>query len=98
MCAAASNNYIVVSDSDVRVTPNYLRAVIHPLLDPKVGLVTCLYRGVPTGGNWSRLEALGMSVEMTSGVIVAAALEGMKFALGPTMATRRDVLHAMGGV
>jgi ceramide glucosyltransferase len=71
--------------------------VIRPLLDPKVGLVTCLYRGVPTGGIWSRLEALGMSIEMTAGVLVADMLEGMRFALGPTMATRRDVLQAVGG-
>jgi ceramide glucosyltransferase len=61
-------------------------------------MVTCLYRGVNTGGLWSRLEALGMSVELTSGVLVADMLEGMKFALGPTMATRRDALDAIGGM
>ncbi len=60
-------------------------------------MVTCLYRGRPTGGIWSKLEALGMSVEMTSGAIVANLLEGMKFALGPTMAIRRDALDAVGG-
>ncbi len=97
MYAAASTDYIVISDSDVRVAPTYLREVTRPLLDRRVGLVTCLYRGVSTVGNWSRLEALGMSVEMSSGVIVADMLEGMKFALGPTMATRRDVLEAIGG-
>jgi ceramide glucosyltransferase len=97
MCAQASSDYLVISDSDVRVAPDYLRKVIAPLLDPKVGLVTCLYRGVPTGGIWSRLEALGMSVEMTAGVMVADLLEGMRFALGPSMATRRDVLEAIGG-
>jgi ceramide glucosyltransferase len=97
MDAAASNVYLVISDSDVRVEPNYLREVVLPLLDPKVGLVTCLYRGVPTGGLWSRLEALGMSVEMTSGVVVADMLEGMRFALGPTMAVRRDALEKAGG-
>src|SRR5499425_1920948 len=61
-------------------------------------VVTCLYRGVATGGLCSRLEALGMSVEMTSGVLVANMLEGMRFALGPTMATRKDVLDSIGGV
>jgi len=60
-------------------------------------MVTCLYRGRPTGGVWSSLEALGMSVEMTSGAIVANLIEGMKFALGPTMAIRRDALDAIGG-
>ena len=98
MVQAADTDYLIISDSDVHVSPGYLRAVVAPLLDRHVGLVTCLYRGVATGGFWSRLEALGMSVELTSGVIIANMLEGMKFALGPTMATRRDVLAAIGGV
>ncbi len=98
MYAAASTAYLVISDSDVRVDRNYLREVVAPLLDPNVGLVTCLYRGVPTGGAWSSLEAMGMSVEMTSGVVVADMLEGMRFALGPTMAVRRDALEKAGGI
>jgi len=98
MCAAATTPYLVISDSDVRVDDTYLREVVRPLLDPAVGLVTCLYRGVPTGGAWSALEAMGMSVEMTSGVIVADMLEGMRFALGPTMAVRRDALDKAGGI
>jgi ceramide glucosyltransferase len=97
MYAVARHDYLVISDSDVQVTPNYLREVIGPLLDRDVGLVTCLYRGVPGDGFWSRLEALGMSVEMTSGVLAADLLEGMKFALGPTMAIRRDVVEKIGG-
>jgi ceramide glucosyltransferase len=71
---------------------------VAPLLDPRNGVVTCLYRGVAAGGSWSRLEALGMSVEMPSGVLVANMIEGMRFALGPTMATRKDVLESIGGV
>src|SRR5215472_3728599 len=71
MCAAATTPYLVISDSDVSVNDTYLREVVRPLLDPAVGLVTCLYRGVPTGGAWSALEAMGMSVEMTSGVMLA---------------------------
>lgn len=98
MVAEAEYDYLIISDSDVQVSPHYIQAVIEPLLDPLVGLVTCLYRGLPSGGFWSRLEALGMSVEMTSGVIIAEMLEGMKFALGPTMATRRDVLDCIGGI
>jgi ceramide glucosyltransferase len=98
MYAAAAHDFIVMSDSDVCVGRDYLRHVVSPLLDQRVGLVTCAYRGVPGEGIWSRLDALGMSVEMTSGVLVADLLEGMKFALGPSMATRRDVLQAIGGV
>ncbi len=97
MYAVARHEYLVICDSDVRVTPNYLREVVPPLLRKEVGLVTCLYRGVPSNGLWPRLEALGMSVEMTSGVLVADLLGGMKFALGPTMALRRDVLASIGG-
>jgi ceramide glucosyltransferase len=98
MVDAASSSFLVIADSDVRVGPDYLAQVVAPLLDPRTGLVTCLYRGVPTGGWWSALEALGMSVEMTSGVLVADLLEGMRFALGPTMAVRKDVLEAIGGM
>lgn len=98
MLATAEHDYIVMGDSDVRVPRNYLRNLIAPLRDPEVGLVTCVYRGRPSGGVWSRLEAAGMSVEFTSGVLVADLLEGMKFALGPTTATRKDVLAHIGGL
>ena len=93
---AAAHRFFVVSDSDVSVTPGYLRAVMAPFADERVGLVTCLYRGVG-GSFWSRLEAVGMSVEMSAGVLVAEMLEGMKFALGPTMVVRRDSLESAGG-
>jgi ceramide glucosyltransferase len=98
MIAVATTDYYVISDSDVHVETNYIREIIAPFADPKVGVVTCLYRGVPTGGLWSRLEALGMSVEMTAGVVSAYTLEGMKFALGPTMIARREALKQMGGI
>lgn len=98
MVEAASHDILVISDSDVRVEPNYLREVCHPLHDKSIGVVTCLYRGLPTGGFWSKLEGLGMSVEMTSGVLIANMLEDeMRFALGPTMATRKDVVQKFGG-
>ena len=98
MAAAARSEILVISDSDVRVGPDYLRAVAAPFIDSRVGLVTCLYRGIAEGaGFWSRLEATGMSVEMTSGVLVAEMLEGMQFALGPTMAVRRECVTEAGG-
>jgi ceramide glucosyltransferase len=98
MVPLASTDYWIISDSDVEVTPSYIRQVIAPFVDPQLGMTTCLYRGVPTGGLWSRLEALGMSVEMTAGVVCADTLEGMKFALGPTMAGRRDAIERAGGM
>jgi ceramide glucosyltransferase len=97
MYGAARHNIFIVSDSDVRVARNYIREVVAPFADEKVGAVTCLYRGVADRGLWSKLEAAGMSVEMTSGVLTANLLEGMKFALGPTMAVRRSCVQAMGG-
>ena len=95
---AAAHDILVISDSDVRVTPHYLRALALPFADPKVGGITCPYRGIAAeGGLWARLEAVGMSVEMTSGVLVARMMEGMQFSLGPTMAFRRETIRRMGG-
>ena len=98
MIAASSRSYFIISDSDVQVAPDFLRNAIPPLLDPKVGLVTCMYRGIPAADFWSGLEALGLSVEMSSGVMVADMMEGMRFALGPAMAVRRDAIDAIGGI
>jgi ceramide glucosyltransferase len=98
MEAAAAHDIFVISDSDVRVTPDYLRAVVLPFAGPYVGGMCCIYRGVAAdGGLWARLEAVGMSVEMSAGVLAARAMEGMQFTLGPTMAFRRDTIHSMGG-
>ena len=98
MIAASSRSYFIISDSDVQIAPDFLRNTIPPLLDSKVGLVTCMYRGIPASDFWSSLEALGLSVEMSSGVMVADMMEGMRFALGPAMAVRRDAIDAIGGI
>lgn len=98
MIAASSRSYFIISDSDVRVEPNFLRNIIPPLLDSEIGLVTCMYRGIPSSDFWSGLEALGLSIEMSSGVMVADMMEGMRFALGPAMAARRDAIDAIGGI
>ena len=98
MINSSTRSYFIISDSDVRVAPNFLRNTITPLLNPKVGLITCMYRGIPASDFWSSLEALGLSVEMSSGVMVADMLEGMRFALGPAMAARRDAVDAIGGI
>jgi len=98
MMGSSDYSYFVISDSDILVKPDFLRNVIPPLLQPQVGLVTCLYRGIPANDLWSQLEALGMSVEMPAGVMVADMMEGMKFALGAAMAVRRDAIDAIGGM
>lgn len=97
MWKQASHDLLVISDSDVRVSPNYLREIIKPFANPKVGMTTCIFRGLPAGGFWTHLEALGYSIEMTAGVVVADLLEGMKFALGPTMVVRRQCVEALHG-
>jgi ceramide glucosyltransferase len=97
MLPAAKHDILLLSDSDVYAAPGYIAEVTAPLRDSKVGVVTCMYRGLPVGGLWSLLEAIGMSVEMSSGVLIARMLEGMKFALGPTLATRKDVVEKLGG-
>ena len=97
MTEVAAHDILVTSDSDVEVAPDYLREVVPPLLDPDVGMVTCLYRGKNAGGFWSALDAIGMSVEMSAGVVTANLLEGMKFGLGPTIAVRKDALERIGG-
>ena len=98
MAQQARHSIFIISDSDVRVARSYVRDVVAPFEDARVGAVTCLYRGdAAQGGFWSGIEAAAMSIEMTAGVLVVEMLEGMKFALGPTMAIRRDSLQEIGG-
>jgi len=97
MAEVAEHGILVTSDSDVEVAPNYLREVVAPMLSPEVGMVTCVYRGKNAAGFWAGLTAIGMSVEMTAGVLVANLLEGIKFGLGPTIAVKREALNKIGG-
>jgi ceramide glucosyltransferase len=97
LAEAAAHDILVTTDSDVEVDPRYLREIVPPLLDSKVGMVTCVYRGKNVAGFFSGLTAIGMSVEMTAGVLVANLLEGMKFGLGPTTVVRKDALASIGG-
>jgi ceramide glucosyltransferase len=97
LAEAASHDILVTTDSDVEVGPQYLREIVPPILDSEVGAVTCVYRGKNAAGFFSGLTAIGMSVEMTAGVLVADLLEGMKFGLGPTTVVRKDSLASIGG-
>jgi ceramide glucosyltransferase len=97
MAEAAAHEILVTTDSDVEVDSRYLREIVPPLLDPQIGMVTCVYRGKNAAGFFSGLTAIGMSVEMTAGVLVANLLEGMKFGLGPTTVVRKDSLASIGG-
>jgi len=97
MLPAARHELIVIADSDMRVSPGYLAAVTAPLLDPATGLVTCLYRGVPAGGVWSRLAALHINHGFLPQVLVAEGLGASGGCFGATIALRRDTLAAIGG-
>jgi ceramide glucosyltransferase len=97
MLSKAANDLVVMSDSDIRVTPTLLRTVAAEFQDPALGVATCPYRAVPGESIWSRLEATGMNTDFIAGMLVARMLEGVKFAVGPTIAARRHVLQAIGG-
>jgi len=97
MRRVAKHSILVAADSDVRVGRDYLAAVVAPMRDERVGMVTCVYRGVTRHGLWAQLEAVGMSIEMTAGVLVANLLEGMRFALGPSMTMRQRTVAKIGG-
>jgi ceramide glucosyltransferase len=97
MLAVANHDLVVMSDSDIRVTPGMLRIVAAEFQDLKVGVATCPYRAVPGESFWSRLEATGMNTDFWGGALVARMLEGMRFAVGPTIAARRAVLNDIGG-
>jgi len=92
----ARHPLLLVNDSDIVVEPGYLRAVAAPLADPKIGLVTCLYRA--EGDSWpSRAEALGIATEFAPSVLVARLLGVAEFALGSTMVFRAAALAELGG-
>jgi len=98
MLPEAQYEHIVVNDSDIRVEADYLRNVMALLEDPKVGLVTCLYRGVASPSLGSRLESLSISTDFSPGVLAARQLEGgLHFGLGSTLAFRRSDLASAGG-
>ena len=97
MLRSASHELIVMSDSDTRVDPRLLRTIAAEFQDPKLGIATCPYRALAQNTIGSRLEATGMNTEFLAGVLVARMLEGMHFAIGPTIAARRTALAAIGG-
>jgi ceramide glucosyltransferase len=97
LAAEARYEHLVISDSDGRVGPDYLRTIIAPLADPQVGAVTCLY--VPAGEKTfaERLQTTGMLSDFYAGIMVARQLDGVKFAFGATIATTRASLAEFGG-
>jgi ceramide glucosyltransferase len=97
MAREAQHEILAVSDSDVRVEPEYLRAIAAPFRDPAVGAVTCLYRGLTDGSLAANLEAIGNSTDFAAGVLVAWLFAPVNFTLGATMATTKKCLAEIGG-
>ncbi len=93
----AKYDLIIVCDSDIGVGESYLREVCAPFADPRVGLVTSLYRTSRFEGVACAMESMGFTVEMVPNVMVAQVLEGLSFALGASMAVRREALESVGG-
>jgi ceramide glucosyltransferase len=97
MLPVARHDILAISDSDMRVERHYLEAVAAPLHEPAVGLVTCLYVGVSTGGKWSELGALHINFGFLPSALVAAALGIDLGCFGATIALRRETLCRIGG-
>jgi len=104
MLSAARYEYVLINDSDIRVSPGYLSRVMACFADSHVGMVTAPYLGrTDTDGKaltiWARLEALGISTDFLPGVLTARKIEGgIRFGLGSTLAISRTALAAAGGL
>ena len=93
----ASHDIIIIADGDMRVGPDYLRQVAADFADPETGVVTCLYRGAYPENMGAGFEALTINTDFLPSVLIAIKMEGLNFALGATMAVRREALESIGG-
>lgn len=99
MLEEAGKELIAMSDSDVRVGRDFCRRLASEFANERVGLLTCPYRAVSGNAIWSRLEAIGMNTDFHAGLFTAVMMEGAaKFAVGPTIVARRNVLLRIGGI
>jgi ceramide glucosyltransferase len=97
MLSAAKHEILVIADSDMAVTPDYLSVIASALKDPAVGLATCLYAGQPMEGLWSKLGAAHINHGFFPSVLVGRVVNGRAGCFGATMALRRADLEAIGG-
>jgi ceramide glucosyltransferase len=93
----ARGEIVVLSDSDIRVPATYLRQIVAALQAPRVGLVTCLYRGLPAGNVWSRVAAAEIDHRFLPSVLVGTRLGLAAPCFGSTIALREETLEQIGG-
>jgi len=97
MMPHARHDVLVMSDSDIRVRPDYLRTMVGPLADPAVGLTTCLYRGRGNFGLPSVIESLFINTDFVPNALVAQWVQPFRYAFGASIAVRREALERIGG-
>jgi ceramide glucosyltransferase len=97
MLPAARHPVVAIADSDMRVERGYLAAIVPPLGDEAVGLVTCAYRARAVGGVWSALGAMYVNYGFLPAALLNEVLDPGKAVFGATMALRRAVLDEIGG-
>jgi ceramide glucosyltransferase len=93
----ARHELLVINDSDVRVEQDYLRDVVAPFADSKVGCVTAFFRGMTEGGFVADVDAVGVPTDSSASTLIARTLGSLDFALGWTMATTKTRLAEIGG-
>jgi ceramide glucosyltransferase len=97
LARAARHNLLVLSDADIQVGPDHLRSIAAPFREARVGAVTCMFTGIAVRSLWPELEAIYLSADFMPAVLMARQLEGVRFALGATIAIRRECLEEIGG-
>jgi ceramide glucosyltransferase len=98
MMKEAKHDLLTISDADMRVGPEYLRAVAAAFGDPSVGAATCLYVGSARGNIVSQLAAMHINDQFLPSVLVALLMQPLAFCFGSTMAVRRSALSEIGGI
>jgi len=97
LASEARYQILVLTDGDIRVSRDYLREVIAPLEDRRVGAVTSFYRGIAEGNLGAQLEAIGAASDFFAGVLMANWMEGITFGLGASIVTTKEWITRIGG-
>jgi ceramide glucosyltransferase len=97
LTSEAKYDIFIITDGDVRVGPDYLRAVVSPFRNPKLGAATCLYRATEERTFLENLQSISMASDFFAGILVAWKLDGVKFTLAQSILTTRAAIESFGG-